>query len=84
MPKNMVWANETMPVVAQQQGRRLAGQHDEDADLGRDVQRLGAGKQERRDREADQDRDQRDASQRLRGRSSERSARSIGYLLATG
>ena len=39
--------------VAQQQVETRR-QHDEDADLGRDVQRLGAGKQERRQREPDQ------------------------------
>ncbi|MHC2865347.1 hypothetical protein ACVIYH_006425 [Bradyrhizobium diazoefficiens] len=53
----MVWANDTDAGIAEQQ---VVGgdQRGEDADLGRNVQRLGTGKQERRRRKRQDDEDE--------------------------
>ena len=69
--------------VAQQQveARR---QHDEDADLGGDVQRLGAGEQEGRDRQAQHDGHQQHGEPAAARQVVGEERAQHGYLLATG
>ncbi|MND00291.1 hypothetical protein D3C83_188490 [compost metagenome] len=69
--------------IAEQQVE-ARGQHDEDADLGRDVQRLGTGEQERCCGKADQDDEQHDREPAAARQVVGEQRAQHPYLLATG